>query len=199
MARINIEDTLWSDDRFLALVEKTGNRASAIGAVVIAFKTAQKFWVPDQRPIPSVQFRSLPFASDLLAAGIAEMRDEGDFVYVHGTKEQFAWLLQRSQAGSENKGKKRERKVTGVDGPDRGVNGREPLTLTLPLSLTLSQKEEEKKNTLPRASARGQTTTGKTIATWEAYRDSYQRRYGVPPVRNATVSSQLLNFIKRLV
>lgn len=34
--------------------------------------------------------------------------------------------------------------------------------------------------------------------TWEAYRQSYFSRYGVDPVRNATVSSQIAAFVKRV-
>ncbi len=150
MARINIEDSLWADDRFLVLVEKTGNRASAIGAVMIAFKTAQRFWVPDERPIPAVQFRSIPFAADLLSCGLAEEVENGDFVYIKGTKNQFAWLLQHSKAGRGNKGKKLKRRETAVVGDERHMNGREPLTLppplTLPLSPVLTQKKEKEKN-----------------------------------------------------
>lgn len=36
------------------------------------------------------------------------------------------------------------------------------------------------------------------IATWEAYQDSYLRRYGVRPVRNQTVNSQLKHVVDRL-
>lgn len=34
--------------------------------------------------------------------------------------------------------------------------------------------------------------------TWQAYSDAYEMRYGAKPVRNATVNSQLTNFIKRI-
>lgn len=34
--------------------------------------------------------------------------------------------------------------------------------------------------------------------TWQAYSDAYQNRYGVTPVRNATVNAQLSSFIKRI-
>lgn len=37
-----------------------------------------------------------------------------------------------------------------------------------------------------------------TTETWTAYASAYQIRYGVPPVRNATVSGQLANFVKRI-
>jgi len=37
-----------------------------------------------------------------------------------------------------------------------------------------------------------------TAETWKAYAGAYQVRYGVPPVRNATVNGRLANFVKRL-
>lgn len=37
-----------------------------------------------------------------------------------------------------------------------------------------------------------------TRATWEAYADAYSIRYHTDPVRNATVNSQLAQFVKRL-
>ena len=37
-----------------------------------------------------------------------------------------------------------------------------------------------------------------TAPTWAAYSQAYYQRYGVEPVRNATVNSQIVNFVKRL-
>jgi hypothetical protein len=37
-----------------------------------------------------------------------------------------------------------------------------------------------------------------TTSTWTAYADSYALRYGVAPVRNATVSGQMMQFVKRV-
>lgn len=37
-----------------------------------------------------------------------------------------------------------------------------------------------------------------TVPTWEAYAEAYEARYGLPPVRNATVNGQLANVVKRL-
>lgn len=34
--------------------------------------------------------------------------------------------------------------------------------------------------------------------TWQSYSEAYQNRYGTPPVRNATVNTQLSNFVKRV-
>ena len=35
-------------------------------------------------------------------------------------------------------------------------------------------------------------------AVWQAYSDAYRRRYGVPPVRNVTVNSQIASLVKRV-
>lgn len=35
-------------------------------------------------------------------------------------------------------------------------------------------------------------------AVWQAYSDAYRRRYGVPPVRNVTVNSQVASLVKRV-
>jgi len=41
-------------------------------------------------------------------------------------------------------------------------------------------------------------STSPTADTWNAYASAYQGRYGVEPVRNATVNGQLANFVTRL-
>ena len=35
-------------------------------------------------------------------------------------------------------------------------------------------------------------------STWDAYESGYQQRYGTPPVRNAKVNAQVVQFVKRL-
>lgn len=39
---------------------------------------------------------------------------------------------------------------------------------------------------------------GKGIATWEAYRSAYSRRYGEPPIRNASVNAKIAQFVNRV-
>jgi len=36
------------------------------------------------------------------------------------------------------------------------------------------------------------------VATWEAYAEAYRQRYGVDPIRNAKVNTQIANFVKRV-
>lgn len=51
---------------------------------------------------------------------------------------------------------------------------------------------------LPPEVAKPENVQGVTTPTWRAYADAYFRRYGVEPLRNATVSSQLKLLIKRV-
>jgi hypothetical protein len=37
-----------------------------------------------------------------------------------------------------------------------------------------------------------------TAATWEAYAVAYERRYGAPPPRNASINGRLANFVRRV-
>ncbi|MEW4338471.1 hypothetical protein [Chromobacterium vaccinii] len=50
------------------------------------------------------------------------------------------------------------------------------------------------------AGAKVRKAAGNPLAaeTWAAYAEAYRQRYGVDPVRNATVNGQIANFVKRL-
>lgn len=41
-------------------------------------------------------------------------------------------------------------------------------------------------------------SVGPTAATWDAYSEAYQRKYGAVPTRNATVNGQLAAFVRRI-
>ena len=41
-------------------------------------------------------------------------------------------------------------------------------------------------------------TAALRLATWESYRDAYQSRYGIEPVRNSTTNSQVALLVKRV-
>ncbi len=99
MARINVEDSIWSDDRFLRLIEITGNRALAVGYMVLAWKAAQKFWMDGRKPIPTPVFKVLPGSDELVESGLAEPIFDGDFYHIKGSEEHFAWLMQKKEAG----------------------------------------------------------------------------------------------------
>lgn len=67
-------------------------------------------------------------------------------------------------------------------------------------TLALPKTEYRVPNTEDRipSSAGSSTSAGAGIAAWNGYAESYQLRYGVEPVRNAKVNSQLALFVKRI-
>jgi len=99
MARINIEDKLWSDPRFEFLLLKTGNEFVAIGMVVKAFRVAQKYWLKDQGLIPQNIWDAFGL-SVLVDCDLAEVVD--GYIYVRGVAEQNDWLLKKQAAGKKS-------------------------------------------------------------------------------------------------
>lgn len=77
MPRINIDDSLWADPRFLRLCIKLGSEVSAAGWVLIAIRQAQRHWCPDRKPIPGDQWEQLGFPEALLEVGFAKRVDGG--------------------------------------------------------------------------------------------------------------------------
>lgn len=142
MARINIEDSIFSDPKYLNLMIKVGDQYKALGLLVTAFKLAQTHWLKHQS-IPAHNW--LKDLDVLIDCGLAELLENGA-VYVKGSKEQFSWLSQKSEAGkslSEKKlnqlaeaRNKKQYKISErtLNGDERKLNGSEALTLSLSLT-----------------------------------------------------------------
>lgn len=73
---------------------------------------------------------------------------------------------------------------------DVDVDVKEEVKEEVDNSFELATKKPKKKTT-PK-------TPGKTVAIWEQYSTAYFNRYGVEPVRNATVNGQLSKFADRV-
>lgn len=100
MARINVEESIWSDPRYLKLVLKCGDEAKAIGQLVIAWRFAQKFWCDNKKPIPLKEWEFSKLNNDLIELGFAEKRDDG--IYMSGSAKSFQWkndLLEGNSKG----------------------------------------------------------------------------------------------------
>jgi len=81
-----IDETLWSDNRYIDLVLKCGNRHMAKGMIVEAFSLAHKYWVDRKNPrqlVPKEIFLNsgLQFILDVNLAKI-----ENNCVYVRGIR-----------------------------------------------------------------------------------------------------------------
>lgn len=133
MARINIEDSLFKDARFINLCIFYGSRTSALGSICWAFIVAQKFYLntETERLIPLSEWKRQECDDKLIDFGLAEVRPNG--IYVSGSEAQFAWLIQKQEAGK--KGGRPKSNITPIQkaGGYRakaGQSGPNPPTLT---------------------------------------------------------------------
>lgn len=150
MARINVEDSIWSDYRFITLCSKMKNADEALGAIIRSWILAQKWYLKNDRMIPMKEWEKQQLSPLLFEVGLAMIVDE-TWVKVEWADDQFSWLLQRSAAGK--KGGLKTQAKNQSESSDRLIptstakandNGIKPLPLPLPHSLPHSQK---KKNT----------------------------------------------------
>lgn len=203
MARINIEDSLFKDARFIDLCIFYGDKAKALGVITWAFVVAQKFYLSEEsaRLIPLSEWKRQQCDDKLIEIGLAEMRPEG--VYVSGSETQFAWLIQKQEAGKKGgrpKSNITQKRKAGGYRAKAGESGSNPLTLTPTLSpsLSLSHSPALSQKNIPEGVENAPARTGGGVKIWEAYREAYKNRYGVEPIRNATTNSQCTALHKRL-
>lgn len=199
MARINIEDSLWSDPRFMRLCIALSDEMRAVGAVVLAWRTAQKFWCPDRQPIPTQDFEAagLPFA--LIECGLAEEIDDG--IRMKGSDEHFAWWFQRQAAGRAGglasgtkrslSGRQRSSSGTKQNEPSSSSSSSEETTNTLPIGMGPSAP-------IPKKFKYSESTRLKMKAFIAAYADGYREKYGASPegVRDKGVIGKLGHWIE---
>jgi hypothetical protein len=98
MARINVEDSLWADPRLVRLSIMLGSQLTAVGAVVVGWRVAQKYWCPDRLPIPESVFLEAGLPEELVTAGMADRVKGG--IRMRGCEEHFAWWFQKQKAGA---------------------------------------------------------------------------------------------------
>lgn len=220
MARVNIEDSLFKDGRWLNLIIKIGCQYKALGYLTKAWILAQEHWL-EYGFVPA---KAWPEELNVLIdINLAEKTSCGN-IYVKGSKKAFSWLSQKSGAGSvfsekkteqlkkarEAKKIKKESNLSERDlnGVCTQMNGSEAPTLTPTLTPTLSlssystsnSSSEEIKNTghLPKSKKLTQAESDQNLSIWKAYSNAYRLRYGIDALKNATVNSQVSNLRKKL-
>jgi hypothetical protein len=127
LARINVEDSLFKDNRFIKLSGRSGGLAQALGAVVQAWIIAQPYWLAHRRGIPKPVWKQQDLCDAIIEVGLAE--DQGDFVYMRGSKDQFHWLTEAQEAGkrggdanAKRIAKSLEKKQSHPEGSLKGAN-----------------------------------------------------------------------------
>lgn len=155
MARINIEDSLWSDPRFMRLCIKMGDEFKAIGAVVSAWRQAQKHYCPDKKPIPQKDFEAAGLPIELVDVGLAVKCEDG--FKMKGSDEHFAWWFQRWEAGKKG-GRPSKTENRPVSETKRKVSDRNRVKPSISNSISsstsnsesISDSDSSKGQTLPR-------------------------------------------------
>ncbi len=157
MARVNIEDSIYRDERFHQLSAALGKLA-AIGACVTAWDLAARFYNKSPtRLIPEDEWRKIPALETMVSVGLAERRDGG--VYVKGSKQHCAY-----QAAQQRKGKAGAlKRWENSDSPDSPAW---PSSSSSSSSSASSSKNmgEEKKNHTPTITPEDQTAC---METWK--------------------------------
>ena len=112
MPRINVEETIWSDSRFLKLCILVGCEYRAIGLLVWAWRLAQNY-VPkgptegqEMRGIPEPAWDRNEYAEAIIRVGLARRVD--GFIQVAGAKNAFDWL-NRVRRGASKGGEAKAR------------------------------------------------------------------------------------------
>lgn len=102
MARINVEDSWWTDPRRNLLARLVGKESTADGIALKAWRVSQEYWRKKEL-IPLDVFEALEGAAELLQAKIAEVREGG--VYLKGSTNHHKWLEERIKTAAKG-GKK---------------------------------------------------------------------------------------------
>ena len=111
MARINIEDTFFLDER-IAYVSKKIGKYEASGQFVYIIKLAQRYWLDGRQLIPEKIYALCDFSDEFIQADLVERRDGG--LYLKGSEEHFEWYFKRLDAsttgGKESAKRARDKK-----------------------------------------------------------------------------------------
>lgn len=155
----------------------------ALGALVMAWRTAQEYWVPSKKRIPIAKWSLLSTAQAVIDSGLAVLNSDG--VYVAGSEEQFAWLFQRAEAGKKGgKASAAARKTKGKNSKHRlsTAEAKSSETNPLTLSLSLSHSQDSSSNSEIYSVGEGASAApeiknpiGYFIGT---YAKAYKARYG---------------------
>ena len=108
MARINIEDTWWTDPRREALSKLVGDELIADGVMVRLWRLAQQYW-KNAEPIPNHVFEHVRHRSEVVACSLASVEENG--VYVAGSSKAFEWITKAKENASKAGKKSAEKRL----------------------------------------------------------------------------------------
>lgn len=135
MARINIEDSVYRDQRFLDLCISYQCKFRALGALVALWSIGQDYWKRDRALIPKDKWAQQRLPVELIELGFVIEKTHG--FEVDGAENHFAWLVQKVNAGKKGGSSKNNNlEPSGAKRSQAQPNESKPLTLTLTPTLT---------------------------------------------------------------
>jgi len=149
MARLNIEDSLFDDPRYIKLCAMMKSEARALGWWVKVARLAQSYWKHDKQLIPKEVYKFNRFPKHLIESKMVEQRING--FYLSGSEKNFAWIV--SQVSNGQKGGRPPQHTENMD--KRQTHGQTHSKPTgkptrNPLTLTLTPSQENNINTKDR-------------------------------------------------
>lgn len=185
VARINIEDSLFRDRRFLQLCIAVGDPDRALGMMVNAWLTAFDYWKQDRKNIPRLAWLERCLNNSIIECGLARIVNE-DEIYVCGTREHHDWYHQRVAAGRRGGLKSQEKKSSTAQAKGSKLKQKQPSSsVSSSVSISISDSNiigDDLKNRSP-----GNFFIPEYIKTWEA-------KYGSRPI----LSGKDLGIAKRI-
>lgn len=176
MARVNIEDSVFSDNRFYKLVALVGSKRVALGCLVEAWVVAQSQHTVENPGgcIPLAKWDEQECANELITCGLATLN--GDHIYMKGGESQFKWLTDAKVNGAKGGRPK-------AKSPKKITHGLATLTATLPSSSSSSSSsfslEKENIRQKPQLSLAPPPTCA-LVDLWNEHGD------GLPKVKKVT-------------
>jgi len=175
VARINIEDSLFKDQRWWKLIIRVGCEYKALGYLTKAWILAQEHWI-EFKGVPPKAWP--PELDVLIEVQLAEKLDDG-LVYVKGSKTAFLWLEQRANAGRKGGKIARQAVAKRVEAVAKhSFQPAKPPTPTPTLSPSSpsnsSSRSKKKRDGTPSESATAQ-------ALIAGYCERFKARWGINP------------------
>ena len=164
MSRLNIDDSLIGDERFVFVCNKIG-RYQAMGQFVFLAKLAQKYWLKTQL-IPWDIFALGGFSEFFFEAGLLEKRDEG--IYLKGSEDYFAWLIAQRENGKKGG---RPRKNNSLEEPEKthGFSDESHENLLTPININIKKTKKEKESKKEKEKNETLVTQHDIITLWDKH------------------------------
>lgn len=143
MPRLNIEDAIFKDARFWALVGlQNDDEDKALGLLIRFWREAQEWWGKEGRQlVPEAKFRAGRW-QPIADAGLAEKREGG--WYARGSEERFKWYATTCDGARKGGAKNKQRfDSDSLEDQPQGIAAGDSLTAKLSLSPLFSSSLED--------------------------------------------------------